>query len=64
VSKDVTGDHYERLAATYDENWTHSPAFLEWMTECIQRRLRVGPGDLVGGLVSSSGAIRQPLGVW
>jgi 2-polyprenyl-3-methyl-5-hydroxy-6-metoxy-1,4-benzoquinol methylase len=61
VSKDITGDHYERLAATYDENWTHSPAFLEWMTECIQRRLRIGPGDLAADIGCGTGMFARGL---
>lgn len=61
MNKDVTGDHYERLAATYDENWTHSPAFLEWMTECIQRRLRLGPGDLAADIGCGTGLFARAL---
>jgi SAM-dependent methyltransferase len=52
MNSDVTRDHYARLAATYDENWVRSPGFVDWMTGCIQGRLRLGPGDVavdVGG---------------
>ncbi len=26
-----TAAHYQRLANSYDQNWSHSPAFLDWM---------------------------------
>jgi SAM-dependent methyltransferase len=61
VSEKVTGDHYERLAATYDENWAYSPVFLEWMTECIQHRLRIGPGDLVADIGCGTGLFARGL---
>lgn len=39
--------HYDRLAPVYDQNWTYSPDFVEWMSGCILARLRVGCGDRV-----------------
>jgi ubiquinone/menaquinone biosynthesis C-methylase UbiE len=39
--------HYDRLAPVYDQNWTYSPDFVEWMSGCILARLRVGKGDRV-----------------
>jgi SAM-dependent methyltransferase len=61
VNQDVTRDHYARLAATYDENWVHSPAFVEWMTGCIQRRLRLGPGDVVADIGCGTGLYARGL---
>ena len=29
----------ERLAATRDDGWAHSPAFLAWMAGCVRRPL-------------------------
>jgi SAM-dependent methyltransferase len=46
----VAGDartHYDRLAATYDENWAYSDGFLSWMTDAIERRFRSGARDRV-----------------
>jgi hypothetical protein len=46
----MTGDaaeHYERLAARFDENWAYSPEFVAWMTGCIVRRLDPQPSDQV-----------------
>jgi ubiquinone/menaquinone biosynthesis C-methylase UbiE len=55
LNGDVTREHYERLAATYDENWAYSPAFVEWMTGCILRRLGVGGGDVVADIGCGTG---------
>jgi ubiquinone/menaquinone biosynthesis C-methylase UbiE len=45
--RDETQAHYDRLAPEYDQNWTYSPEFLEWMTQCILGRLRLRSGDRV-----------------
>ncbi len=45
--REQTQAHYDRLAPVYDQNWTYSPDFLEWMSGCILVRLRVGQGDRV-----------------
>jgi SAM-dependent methyltransferase len=68
VDEDVTRDHYDRLAATYDENWAYHPDFVEWMTGCILRRLRItadavvadvggGTGLFARGLAQHAGAV-------
>jgi len=61
VDGNVTGDHYARLAATYDENWAYSPAFVDWMTGCIQRRLRITEGDLVADIGCGTGLYARRL---
>jgi ubiquinone/menaquinone biosynthesis C-methylase UbiE len=45
--REETQAHYDRLAPVYDQNWAHSPDFLEWMSACILARLRVQSGDRV-----------------
>jgi ubiquinone/menaquinone biosynthesis C-methylase UbiE len=45
--REETQAHYDRLAPVYDQNWAHSPDFLEWMSGCILARLRVKSGDRV-----------------
>lgn len=45
--RDETQAHYDRLAPEYDQNWTYSSEFLEWMTGCIVDRLRLSSGDRV-----------------
>ncbi|MCA1702195.1 MAG: class I SAM-dependent methyltransferase [Actinobacteria bacterium] len=45
--RDETQAHYDRLAPDYDQNWTYSPEFLEWMTACIVDRLRLSSDDRV-----------------
>jgi ubiquinone/menaquinone biosynthesis C-methylase UbiE len=44
---DETRAHYDRLAPVYDQNWSYSPGFLDWMSGCILARLRVSHGDRV-----------------
>lgn len=55
MSGDVTRDHYDRLAATFDENWAYSAAFVEWMTGCIQRRLQIGDGEVAADIGCGTG---------
>jgi len=47
-------DHYAALASRYDQNWSHSEQFLNWMTQQIRRRLPIAPSgrvlDLGGGI--------------
>jgi SAM-dependent methyltransferase len=54
----VTRDHYDRLAATYDENWAYSPAFVAWMTGAILRRLQLTGADVVADIGCGTGAVR------
>jgi SAM-dependent methyltransferase len=61
VNGDRTREHYARLAATYDENYAYSPAFLEWITECILRRLRLGPSDVAADVGCGTGLFARGL---
>lgn len=44
---DITQEHYDRIAGTFNENWSYSPEFTAWLVGRITQRLRVGPGDRV-----------------
>jgi len=61
VSGDITRNHYARLAATYDENWAYSPAFIEWMTGCIRQRLRITSDSLVADIGCGTGLYARVL---
>ncbi len=61
MNGDVTREHYTRLAITYDENWAYSPAFLEWMTGCIMRRLRLTSGDVAADIGCGTGLYARGL---
>ena len=61
MNGDPTREHYDRLAATYDENWAYSPAFVEWMTGCILRRLDIGSGDVVADIGCGTGLYARGL---
>jgi SAM-dependent methyltransferase len=39
--------HYDRLAASFDDNWAYSPAYITWMTRCILDRAAIAPGQVV-----------------
>jgi len=61
VDGNVTRDHYDRLAATYDENWAHSPEFVEWMTGCIRQRLQITGDALVADIGCGTGLFTREL---
>ncbi len=61
MDRNVRADHYDRLAVTLEEDWAHSPAFADWMTDCIQRRLRVTEGDLVADVGCGTGLYARRL---
>ncbi len=61
VNENVTREHYARLAATYDQNWAHSPEFVAWMTGCIQQRLRITGADQVIDIGCGTGLYAREL---
>lgn len=61
MSGNVTSGHYDRLATTYDENWASNPEFTQWMTECIQDRLRIGPDEVVADVGCGTGLFARGL---
>ncbi len=61
LNQDVTRAHYDRLAATFDENWAHSPDYVHWMTGCMLARLRPGGGDVVADIGCGTGLYARGL---
>ena len=61
MNEDVTREHYARLAATYDENWAHSPAYLDWMTEAIRQQLHLIGTELVADIGCGTGLYARRL---
>lgn len=57
----ITREHYERLAASYDENWAYSPRFMDWMTGQIVRRLRLTGSELVADVGCGTGLYARGL---
>ena len=47
--------HYDRLAASYDQNWAYSPAYIAWMTRCILDRAAIQPGQVVADIGCGTG---------
>ena len=64
MNEDVTRDHYARLAATYDENWAHSPAYLDWMTEGIRQHLHLTGTELVADIGCGTGLYARRLAAY
>jgi SAM-dependent methyltransferase len=52
---DGTRAHYGRLAASYDQNWAYSPAYITWMTRCILDRATTGPRQVVADIGCGTG---------
>jgi 2-polyprenyl-3-methyl-5-hydroxy-6-metoxy-1,4-benzoquinol methylase len=61
VDENVTRDHYARLAANYDQNWTHSPAFMEWLTARIGQYLEIASTDIVADIGCGTGLYSRGL---
>jgi len=61
VNGDLTRNHYDRLAASYDENWAYSAEFLGWMTGCIARRLQLSGGELIADIGCGTGLYARGL---
>lgn len=47
--------HYSRLATSYDDNWAYSPAYIAWMTSCINGRAAIRPGQVVADVGCGTG---------
>ena len=58
---DGTRAHYNRLAASYDENWAYSPAYIAWMTGCILDRAAIGPGQVAADIGCGTGLYSRQL---
>jgi SAM-dependent methyltransferase len=57
-----TRDHYDRLAASYDENWAaHNEAFNGWMSDRILERLGLQADDRVVDLGCGTGIFSNAL---
>lgn len=55
--------HYNRLAASYDVTWTHSPEFLTWMTGALRARLAPAVGERAMDLGCGTGLYTSALAV-
>lgn len=58
---DGTQGHYERLAESYDEAWSHRPDYLTWMSDQVQRRLRMAEREQFADIGAGTGLFLQRL---
>jgi 2-polyprenyl-3-methyl-5-hydroxy-6-metoxy-1,4-benzoquinol methylase len=56
-----TQAHYERLAASYNDNWTHSTAYIAWMTQRILDRAAIEPGQVIADIGCGTGLYSRGL---
>lgn len=60
-NRDGAQAHYDRLAASYDQNWAYSPAYIAWMTRCILDRAAIVPGQVVADIGCGTGLYSRQL---
>lgn len=56
-----TAEHYDRLAAAFDENWAYSPEFLTWMTTSILDRLHPSAAETAADIGCGTGLYSRGL---
>jgi ubiquinone/menaquinone biosynthesis C-methylase UbiE len=52
---DVTDEHYQRIAETYERNWADRPDYVAWMADRIMSWLSPSPGDRIADIGSGTG---------
>lgn len=57
-------EHYERLAASYDENWAFTPEFLDFITAGIVEGLDLQPSDKTADLGGGTGLYSTRIASW
>lgn len=58
---DSTQDHYDGLAASYDDNWAYSPAYIAWMTSRIIDHAAIQVGQVVADIGCGTGLYSRGL---
>jgi ubiquinone/menaquinone biosynthesis C-methylase UbiE len=53
--------HYDGLAAEYDEHWVYSPEYVPWMTARIADALQLRPSDRIADIGCGTGLFAKEL---
>lgn len=61
VGQGDTLGHYERLAATYDQNWAQSSEFLDWMSSEIVSAASITSTDRIADVGAGTGLFARQL---
>lgn len=61
MAEEITRDHYQQLAATYDQNWAYNPEFIAWMSDRIQDRLKITETDVAADIGCGTGLYTRGL---
>lgn len=61
MAEEVTREHYERLAGTYDQNWPYNPEFIAWMSDRIQDRLKITGAEVAADIGCGTGLYTRGL---
>ncbi|MFE1914471.1 class I SAM-dependent methyltransferase [Streptomyces anandii] len=48
-------DHYDGLAAEYDEHWVYGPEYIPWLSGRIAEALVLAPTDRIADIGSGTG---------
>lgn len=48
-------EHYQNIAARYDDTWAHRPEYLSWMSDHIVMRLRMTPDSRIADIGAGTG---------
>ena len=58
---DQTVEHYERVAATYDEHWTYDPDYIRRFSRAMIDALRLIPTDVIADVGCGTGLYTRQL---
>ncbi|MDL5158785.1 class I SAM-dependent methyltransferase [Actinomycetospora termitidis] len=61
MTTDRISEHYDRLAASYDEHWTYDPEYVRAFSRAITGALRLHPADAIADIGCGTGLYTRQL---